>query len=88
MENLTQLSTETTEGNIVTSTEQLSTVSSLEVDLIYRQLGDLVNDQFKPWYCKQIARLGRDTTLRLASTARCDAKSNPRGFFSVLLKRA
>lgn len=78
----------TTEGNLVTSTEQLTTVSSLEVEFLYGHLADLVNEQFKPWYCKQFYRLGRETVLRLASIARADAKKNVRGYFSTLLKRA
>lgn len=78
----------TTEGNSVTSIEQLTTVSSLEVDYIYGTMPDLVNDKFRPWYCKQFSRLGRETVLRLAGTARSDSKTNPRGYFSVLLKRA
>lgn len=79
----------TTEGNLVTSTDQLiSTVSSLEVDYIYSQLGDLINEQFKPWYCKQIKRLGREQIYKLASVARADAKQNASRYFSTLLKRA
>jgi len=58
----------------------------LTTETLYKDLSDLVNERFKPWYCKQFHRLGRDTTLRLASIARADSKSDTRKYFSYLLK--
>lgn len=55
-------------------------------DHLFEQLSDLVNVQFRAWYCRQFYRLGRDQVLRLASVARADAKRDSRKYFSVLLK--
>lgn len=73
----------TTEGNKVTSTEQLTTE-----DHLFESMPDLVNSQYRAWYCMTFKRLGREQVMKLASLARADAKTNPRGYFSVLLKRA
>jgi len=67
-------------------TVQLSTDNN-EVDQLYAQLKDLVNDKFKPWYCKQFYNLGRDRTLILAAQARADYTTSPQRLFSYLLKR-
>lgn len=56
-------------------------------DNLYKQLGDLVNPQFKPWYMKQFYRIGKDKVLILASQARSDGKQSSK-LFSLLLKNA
>lgn len=55
-------------------------------DFLYEDLADLVNDQYRAWYCQSFYKLGKDLSLRLASTARADGK-NPRNLFSYLLKK-
>ena len=77
-----------TEGNLVTSTDKQLVSTVFDNDALYGMLPDLVNDQFKSWYCKRFYEIGKDEVLKLASVARADAKTNPRGYFSVLLKRA
>lgn len=57
-----------------------------ENDHLFEQLSDLVNQQYRAWYMKLFYKLGKDKVLKLASVARADAKSNPRGYFSKLLK--
>lgn len=54
-------------------------------DHLFDALPDLVNEQFKPWYCRMFYQLGKDRVLRLASIARSDGK-NKRAYFSKLLK--
>ena len=54
-------------------------------DYLYKELGDLVNPTFKPWYMKQFYRIGKTKVLELASQARADGK-NPPKLFSLLLK--
>ena len=56
-----------------------------DVDKLYEQLSDLVNDKFKRWYCKQFYSLGIERTLELASLARSDGK-DPKRLFSHLIK--
>lgn len=56
-----------------------------ENDFLFDALPDLVNEQFKPWYCRMFYKLGKDRVLHLASVARSDGK-NPRAYFSKLLK--
>ncbi len=59
-----------------------------ENDLLFEDLSDLVNSQFRSWYCKQFYRLGKKEVLRLAQTARVDSKVSPQRLFSHLLKKA
>ena len=54
-------------------------------DFLFEALPDLVNEQFRPWYCRVFYKLGKDRVLHLASVARSDGK-NPRAYFSKLLK--
>jgi hypothetical protein len=56
-------------------------------DYLYKELGGLVNDSFKPWYMKQFYRLGKERVLILAAQAKADGKE-PAKLFSLLLKRA
>lgn len=58
-----------------------------DVDLLFEDLKDLVNDQFRAWYCKMFFKLGREKVLILASQARADAKNDKRKLFSYLLKK-
>lgn len=55
------------------------------IDQLFDYLSDLVNDTFRPWYCRQFYRLGRERTLILASQARNDGRDK-RKLFSHLLK--
>lgn len=55
-------------------------------DILYEDLNDLTNDQFKCWYMKAFYKLGKDKVLVLASQARADG-SNPKKLFSHLLKK-
>jgi hypothetical protein len=66
------------------TTEQLSTV---EIDRLFSDLGNLVNQQFKPWYCRVFYRIGRSKALELAAVAKSDGFNPPR-LFSKLLKEA
>jgi hypothetical protein len=54
-------------------------------DYLYEQLSDLVNQQFRAWYCKEFYRLGKDKVLQLASIARADGRQ-PARLFSLLIK--
>ena len=58
-----------------------------EADVMFGELSDLVNEQFKPWYCKQFYRLGRKTVEKLASQSRADG-FNKAKLFSSLLKKS
>jgi hypothetical protein len=78
-----------TEGNLVTSTDTTDiNCKRYEADELYDLLGGLVNSQFKAWYCKQFYRLGRERVLQLAAIAKADAKTDPRRYFSRLLKNS
>jgi hypothetical protein len=66
-----------------TATEQLK---PHEQDILYTTLSDLVNNQFRPWYCQAFASLGRERVLELASLARADGKDKCK-YFSFLLKK-
>ena len=57
------------------------------MDQLFRELQDLVNPQFKAWYCKMFYKLGRDKVIVLASLARADGYDQRR-YFSKLLKQA
>lgn len=59
-----------------------------ENDFLFEDLSDLVNPQFRGWYCKQFYRLGKKETLRLAQVARADAKMSAPKLFSYLLKKS
>lgn len=74
-----QLSTEVNEVN---TTEQLSAIDNLFVEL-----SDLTNPKFRAWYCKQFYKIGREQVLILASKARVDGYDR-RKYFSKLLKGA
>jgi hypothetical protein len=56
-----------------------------EADQLFDMLKDLVNEDWKPWYCKHFHRLGRERTLILAAQARVDG-FDKRKLFSHLLK--
>lgn len=56
-------------------------------DRLYSDLSDLVNNQFRAWYCKMFYQLGKDRVLILASQARQDGKHKQK-LFSKLLKDA
>lgn len=76
-----------TTTDIKTNKYQLIPIGSkkFENDFLFDALPDLVNEQFKPWYCRMFYKLGKDRVLHLASVARNDGK-NPRAYFSKLLK--
>ncbi len=56
-------------------------------EALYEDLSDLVNAEFKQWYCKHFHRLGKDRVLQLASIARSDGLEPPK-LFSKLIKEA
>lgn len=56
-----------------------------ETDQLFDQLQDLVNHQFRRWYCHHFHRLGRERVFILAAQARADG-FNKRKLFSYLLK--
>ena len=58
-----------------------------EIDLLYEDLSDLVNSDFRLWYCKQFNILGREKILRLASEARADAQIDKKKLFSHLIRK-
>lgn len=62
-------------------------VNCNEADYLFEELNDLVNSDFKPWYCKQFYRLGRKKVEILASQARADG-FNKAKLFSKLLKQS
>lgn len=74
-----QLSTEVKEAK--------TTVNCNAVDVLFSDLSDLVNPEFKSWYCKMFYKLGRDQVLIMASKARADGYDK-RKYFSRLLKNA
>lgn len=57
-----------------------------DIDLLYNELSDLVNDKFKAWYCSAFFKLGREKVLNLASVAKADGK-DPVKLFSHLLQK-
>lgn len=65
----------------------IPTDKTYDNDRLYDDLGDLVNPQFRAWYCKSFYRLGKDRVLVLASQARADG-NDKRRLFSKLLKQA
>ena len=64
----------------------------MEVNLLYEDLGDLINhandDKLRGWYCKSFFTLGRERVQRMASEARADAQQDKRKLFSHMLKEA
>lgn len=84
--------TVTTKGNFVTPTvTDVTTVpykgeNYAKIDALYDSVSDLVNETFKPWYCKQFQSLGSDTVLQCAAIARQEARNDKRKYFSYLLK--
>jgi hypothetical protein len=58
-----------------------------EADQIFNMLPELVNPQYKAWYCREFYRLPRTKIMELASLAKSDG-SDPQRLFSFLLKRA
>lgn len=75
----------------VTESAQTAGKKFVEINLLYEDLHDLVDDKFKAWYCKVFFKLGRDRVMILASQARSDSKAKPGGdatrLFSYLLKQ-
>lgn len=57
-----------------------------DIDTLYKELGGLVNDKFKAWYCGVFFKLGREKVLNLASQAKVDGK-DPIKLFSYLLQK-
>lgn len=62
-------------------------VSRYENDELYDELPDLVNSQYRGWFCKHFYRLGKDRVRQLAAIARADGH-NPARYFAKLLKEA
>lgn len=68
-----------------TATE-ITKLTPVATDVLFSELEDLVNLEFKAWYCKSFVDLGRDKVLRLASVSRQDGK-NPQRYFSFLIRK-
>lgn len=66
---------------VTTVGDKYKTTEALFIDL-----NDLVNQQFKAWYCKMFFKLGRDEVMKRASLARSDARVDKKRYFSYLLK--
>lgn len=60
-------------------------MKTFDNDVLFNDLHDLTNQQFKGWYMKAFYKLGKDEVLKLASVARADGKDKAR-YFSKLLK--
>lgn len=60
----------------------------MEVNVLYEDLSDLVNEKYRGWYCKTFFELGRERVQRMASEARADATQDKRKLFSHMLKEA
>jgi hypothetical protein len=75
-----------TDRNKFLVSTDISTGKTYDNDQLFEMLTDLVNPQYRAWYCGLFYKLGKERVLRLASVARADAKTNPRGYFSKLLK--
>lgn len=58
-----------------------------EQDQLFEILSDLVNEQFKPWYCSRFYAIGRERVMILASQARADALQDKQKLFSYLLRK-
>lgn len=58
-----------------------------EADELFKLLPNLVNPQFKAWYCKQFYRRSRTKVMELAALAQADGR-DPRKLFSFLLKHS
>ncbi len=56
-------------------------------DYLFESLSELVNTQFKAWYCKHFYRLGKTKVMEIAALAKADGKE-PKKLFSFLLKNA
>lgn len=59
----------------------------MQADELFVHLQDLVNPQFKAWYCQQFHGLTRTKVIQIAAQAKADGK-DPRKLFSFLLKNA
>lgn len=67
------------------NTTDTTDINCYENDYLFQQLNELVNQQFKAWYCKCFYLLGKNKVLQLASIAKADGKQ-PSKLFSILLK--
>jgi len=65
----------------------ISTVTNKKYDndVLFDELADLVNNDFRAWYCGRFYKLGTQRVLELASIARADGRE-PKKLFSTLLK--
>lgn len=85
MQSFQQLVSTGTSKYIPTDISTDTTNKTFDNDRLYEQLSDLVNPQYRAWYCKMFYKLGKDKVLTLASQARNDGK-NPPKLFSHLLR--
>lgn len=69
-----------------TGLNKLEGRSYTDINLLYEDLTDLVNEKLKAWYCSQFFKIGRERVMILASQARADGK-DPQKLFSHLLKK-
>lgn len=70
---------------IATVTTETSNGFGYWNDSVYAEIPDLVNDQFRSWYCDMFYKIGKERVLTLIKVARTEGK-NPARYFSHLLK--
>ena len=81
-----EISTIITQRQLKTEVNSVSSCNN-PIDELIVELSDLVNPQFKAWYCKKFYALGREHVMVLASKARTDG-FDKRKYFSTLLKKS
>lgn len=75
-----------TQRQLTTEINEVNTTDNCDpIDTLFYDLSDLVNMQFKAWYCKMFYKHGRDKVMIMASRARADGYDQ-RKYFSKLLK--
>ena len=57
-----------------------------DIDLLYEDLKELCNSDYRLWYCKQFNIIGRERVLILASQARADGTDSKK-LFSHLIRK-
>jgi len=81
-----EISTIITQRQLKTDVKTVNNCNN-PIDELIAELSDLVNPEFKAWYCKTFYKLGREHVMVLASKARVDGYDK-RKYFSKLLKGA
>ena len=69
-----------------TEKKKMSKEKVMACDVALSEYGDLINPEFRAWYCQAWYELGRNRFHELASQARADG-TYPQKLFSHLLKK-